>query len=547
VSRRRSLYIKTWVIVPVLLAMILIAPSVVAAGTPRLVINGQLQSGPAQPVFAGNSLLVPLRVISESLGAQVDWDGATQVVTVRQYGHVVVLRVGKSTAAVDGKEITLDVPARLVNDRTMVPLRFVSEALGAQVSWDAKTNTATVSMPVAQIQNVTWQDRDGEEVLFIATSRPVQWRSFTLPSPDRIVIDIQDAVVGQPMNVAGAAPGVKQVRVGQFQTGPNVGRVVVDLESPMPYTVEAEAGGLAVHLAAVLQGISYQRLDGVGQVRILTSRPVDVQAVVEQNPTRLVVTLPATVTGPGVSAEPLVINDGVVGQIKLVSLASTGSQGGDPSAGNNPPAGTSLPGAGSVQLEIDLPYYLGHTISQQHGSGAVTNIDLTASPLYNKLIAVDPGHGGDDPGAHGAQGEEEKDLTLDIGLRLKALLEQAGARVLMIRSSDVTVGLYERPAIANQAGADAYVAIHLNAYARWKHGTEIYYYTTNPDSIKLATALHTTLIDELGLADGGIRKEHDFVVIRETTMPSSLVEVAYLTNPTEEKLLLTPSFGRRRP
>ncbi len=486
-----------------------------------------------------NRIFVPLRVVSETLGAQVDWDGPTRTVTVRQYGHVIELVIGQGTATVDGQKVPLDAPALLAGGFTIVPLRFVSEALGAEVSWDAKAATAKVSLPEAQVRDVSWQTRGGETVLFIATSRPVAWRSFTLTSPDRIVIDLEDTQVSTPATLDGKAPGVLDVRTGQFQTAPDIGRVVLDLNAALPYSVEPVDGGLAVHLAAVLEGVKYTRTGTAGEVQLVTSRPVDATTTVAQNPWRLILTLPATVAAPDVLSQALVINDDVVGQVKLVPAVASPSSG-NAQAGD---AGGSDPAA--LQLEIDLPYYLGHTVSRQAGASAVTTIDFTPSPIYNRLIAVDPGHGGDDPGAHGAHGELEKDLTLDIGLRLKGLLEQAGARVLMIRDTDVTVGLYQRPAIANQAGADAYVSIHLNAYASWKHGTEIYYDTTNPDSIKLATDLHDTLIKELGLADGGIRREHDFVVVRETTMPSALVEVAYLTNHTEEKLLLTPAFRQK--
>lgn len=534
--RRISVYIT-----PALLVLLWVVTRTPAAAitSPRLIVNGQALAGSYRPVVIENRIFVPLRVVSETLGARVDWDGSTRTVTVQQYGHVIVLVIGQNTATVDGQKVSLAAPARLAGGVTIVPLRFVSEALGADVSWDAKTATAKISLPEAQVQDVSWQTRGGETVLFIATSRPVAWHSFTLGSPDRIVIDLKDTKVSAPATLDGKVRGVLQVRTGQFQTAPDIGRVVLDLDSPLPYTVEPVDGGLVVHLAVVLEAIKYTRTGTAGEVQLVTSRPVLATTSVAQNPLRLIVTLPATVAAPAVLSQTMVIDDDVVGQIKLVPAVPAQGSG---NAQGDDPAGSDL---SALQLEIDLPYYLGHTVSQQPGDPAVTSIDFTPSPMYNRLIAVDPGHGGDDPGAHGSHGELEKDLTLDIGLRLKSLLEQAGARVLMIRDTDVTVGLYQRPAIANQAGADAYVSIHLNAYGSWKHGTEIYYDTTNPDSIKLATDLHDTLIKELGLADGGIRREHDFVVVRETTMPSSLVEVAYLTNPTEEKLLLTPAFRQK--
>ena len=184
------------------------------------------------------------------------------------------------------------------------------------------------------------------------------------------------------------------------------------------------------------------------------------------------------------------------------------------------------------------PYALGATPAGGQKPDVPAN-----GPLVGKLIVIDPGHGGSDPGGSGRQGSVEKELTLDMGTRLRDLLVAAGANVLMTRDDDSLVGLYERPALANLAGADASVSLHLDWYqSRWIHGTGVYYYPVNPASARLAGDVHRALIDGLRLADRGISTEHTFVAIRETTAPSVLVEVAYMTNPTEEKLLLKDSF-----
>ncbi|MHB9057956.1 MAG: N-acetylmuramoyl-L-alanine amidase family protein, partial [Bacillota bacterium] len=148
-------------------------------------------------------------------------------------------------------------------------------------------------------------------------------------------------------------------------------------------------------------------------------------------------------------------------------------------------------------------------------------------PLAGRLIVIDPGHGGNDPGGSGRQGSVEKVLTLDMGIKLRDLLTAAGASVLMTRDDDSLVGLYERPALANLAGADANVSIHLNWYqSRWVRGIEVYYYPVNPASERLAGDVHRSLINGLRLADRGISAEQTFVAIRETTAPSVLIEVA---------------------
>lgn len=190
---------------------------------------------------------------------------------------------------------------------------------------------------------------------------------------------------------------------------------------------------------------------------------------------------------------------------------------------------------------IHGPYALG---SASAGPPATPPPDGPAGgPVAGKLIVIDPGHGGDDPGASGRRGGVEKDLTLDMGLKLRDRLVAAGASVVMTRDDDSAIGLYERPALTNLVGADVNVSIHLDSYqSRSIHGTEVYYYPVNPGSERLARDVHRALVNGLRLADRGVSSEHTFVAIRETTMPSILIEVAYLTNPTEEKLLLQDSF-----
>ncbi|AVX40796.1 Copper amine oxidase N-terminal domain-containing protein (plasmid) [Carboxydocella thermautotrophica] len=111
-------------------------------------VNGRKISFPDQKPFLDNKArtLVPVRFVSEALGATVDWDGRTQTVTIKHRANTIKLKIGESKAMVNGKAKTFDTKAILKNKRTMVPLRFITEALGARVTWDNKTYTVKVSM-----------------------------------------------------------------------------------------------------------------------------------------------------------------------------------------------------------------------------------------------------------------------------------------------------------------------------------------------------------------------------------------------------------------
>lgn len=109
-------------------------------------MNGRLLPVDSDPIFETDRLLVPLRAILEALGATVEWSADSGGIVARRGDVVVELTVGKRLAKVGKVARELDVPARLVNNRTMVPLRFVSEAMGATVEWDPTTKTATVTL-----------------------------------------------------------------------------------------------------------------------------------------------------------------------------------------------------------------------------------------------------------------------------------------------------------------------------------------------------------------------------------------------------------------
>lgn len=108
-----------------------------AKGISGVRLNGKPICFPdAQPGIVQNRTLVPVRFVSEALGAKVDWDGDNRIVTISQPGKVIKLAIDQIDVTVNDQVITLDVPAKIYFDRTFVPLRFVSEALGCKVDWD---------------------------------------------------------------------------------------------------------------------------------------------------------------------------------------------------------------------------------------------------------------------------------------------------------------------------------------------------------------------------------------------------------------------------
>ncbi len=210
-----------------------------------------------------------------------------------------------------------------------------------------------------------------------------------------------------------------------------------------------------------------------------------------------------------------------------------------------------------TRLVFDLEDGVQYTASQSEDRKILTvetYIPKIKGSYEGRVIAIDPGHGGSEPGTIGSRGTKEKDMNLDVAKKAAGILEAQGARVLMTRTGDWDVGLYERTDKANKDKADIFVSIHFNAHPdRSKRGTSTYIYSNyeepgeaarTRESNKLAQCVQSELLKALGLKDVGIR-EANFVVLRTAGMPAILVEVAFLSNTAEEKLIATGDFRNK--
>lgn len=203
------------------------------------------------------------------------------------------------------------------------------------------------------------------------------------------------------------------------------------------------------------------------------------------------------------------------------------------------------------------------------------------------VVVIDPGHGGKDPGASGRNGTKEKNIVLNIARHLRDYLQKnSSARVLMTRDSDVFVELEDRAAFANKHKADVFISIHINSHKKRSiKGLELYHFgeASDPRALEvaarengtplqddapawqfiLADKLHDKKIEDsqelawvtkkalvkhlrsfYKVKDHGV-KTAPFFVLRMTTMPAVLAEVAFISNPKEEKLLKSAKYQKR--
>jgi len=407
----------------------------------NLLLNGSPLSSDVPAVIWQSRTMVPVRLLSEVMGISVGWNDEDDQVILQWAGQTIVLTLGSATALVNGRAYPLPdgVPATVMRlsgvERTMVPVRFVSEQLGCSVEWRQDSYTVAIRTPSSGAVTGIQADSNAQTVL-ISTDRTPHYvvQDFS----DRVVLDL----IG--FSLADGFPGsipvdnelISKVRYAEhddslYSDYSSTVRVVLDLK----------------------EGITYK---------------------------------------------------------DNVSITSVG---------NNVVLTTYLPNRDTVNF-------------------------TPTSPLdpSKKTIVLDPGHGGSAPGAI-YSGIAEKDINLSVALKLEQRLRSSGYNVVLTRSADTHVGLYERADIANALEADIFVSLHSNASLTNLQATGIYtyYHPTSRRGARLAQAIQTPVTRLTGASDRGIEKA-DFVVLRETDMCAVLVEVGFMSTPGELMLLVNDSY-----
>ncbi len=180
-------------------------------------------------------------------------------------------------------------------------------------------------------------------------------------------------------------------------------------------------------------------------------------------------------------------------------------------------------------------------------------------PLSGHIFVIDPGHGGVDGGARSIAGIEEKDIALQIASYLQDYLNEAGALVIMTRDTDVDLAshntkgysnrkvedLQNRVRLANKSTGDFFISIHLNSIPsdKWR-GAQTFYYPIREENEEMAKSIQSELIRNLQNTNRVPLPRNDIMVLKYVDMPSTMVEVGFLSNIDEAALLETEEYQR---
>jgi N-acetylmuramoyl-L-alanine amidase len=464
---------------PSTLACFLALSSLVAADGPVTILSAT-ERREVTPVVRGDIELVPLDEVLSGLGVRLVTDPKGTAVTVERGSHQLVLHHKKSLASVDGDLKLLPSPALHEAGRWLVAVDGLARVLG----------------PLLE--------------------RPIEWRAA-----ERVL------VIGPVV--------IPKLTVTAFGS-PELVRVVFEASESVPFRVQQEAGRVTVAVTRDLLDVTLQ---------------------------------PARLAGGIVSSVQFLGGRENVFAVELGPRFQTFK------------ATEQVAPARLVLELVGLPLALGEratTVAPARPTRA------TESEPQVRTVVIDPGHGGENPGARGAGGSLEKDIALQIARRLRAELVNArGLSVFLTRDKDIDVELDDRTAIANNYKADLFVSIHANASrAREAKGSEVYFlsYQASDDEsrrtaqlegaaeplreaaiatdlalilwdmaqaehLEESSALASRIQEELAVVTGsegrGV-KQAPFRVLVGATMPAVLVEVAFISNPDEEKLLASETY-----
>jgi N-acetylmuramoyl-L-alanine amidase len=489
------------------------------AGSAEVLVGGEKRVLAQQPVIEEGKAFFPLYSLARLLGLYVRKEGSGLVVVNPAVTRVEVTRAGgppapgiaptTNTTAPPG-ETGATKPSGAAKAPTVVKAEIAPGANRPQAGG------AAAPAPGVAIK------------LVIEAGAPVEFAVKRLDDPFRVYVDLKHAsLIGGSGERYTGAGDLLSVRASQFSYNPDVVRVVAEFASPVPYQVQTSSPGSRIEIAfnaATRTGVKLLKIDvkdlspSVSRVNLMCDGFAAYQQSVLRSPNRVVVDLADTDASGVVSPK--------LGEHRFLSSVRAANQGDR---------------AGTARVVVELRQMTALTVGRV--SAREIAIDLVTAPLGRRVVVVDPGHGGKDPGAQ--YGDSlEKDLVLDIAKRLHARLVTDKVTALLTRSDDTFVSLSDRCRFADEAGADLFLSVHLNAAPRPNQasGTETYYYTD--DSLPFAIAVHEHLTSALKLKDGGVRKRLLYVV-HHTKMPAVLTETCYLNNDAEHKLATSPGFRQR--
>lgn len=494
-----------------------------------IIVDGKKIASDVSPTLISGRTMVPIRAIGETLKATVNWDNATRTATITKGNNTMYLTEGQYSYTLNGASKTMDVPVTIVGGRTLAPLRVIGEALGAGVLWANNTvyvgSTGSVLVKVDVGAGFVQNLRSGP-----GTSYPI-----VATVPDGTYLEVIDVASNGwfKIKTANSEGAYVSNEYTHLYTGSNGGTVVEPTPDPAPNPGTGSTGETNGTLSVT------NRTSGTGQSSIAFNIGSGSASVVSNNGEQVVLQI----------SNAHLSTDNWTPAQNLAPFTSFTAQ----NYGNAVRMTANVSEGGYFRLDINGSTFTVTAVAK-HKNGT--------TGLAGKTIVVSPGHGVYGTGGAIDRGAvstidpsfDEVDFNTYVGQKLRAKLEAAGAKVIMIREDEnpINMTLYQRSVIANSANADAFIEIHGDSAGSTATGIGTWIYT---DSSRLTAVAQTDMRKEFGsvmnqalagaTGEPAYVKYGNFSVIRETEIPCVLVECGFLSNAHDLALLKSDAYQEK--
>lgn len=616
-----------------------------AAKEVKIEIDGKAMVPKDMPaVIIDGRTMLPMRQIAQELGCEVNWNEAAKQIYVMRGSDIIVFTVDSKTGYENGKEFTMDVPATIVNDRTMLPVRALADALHLNIKWDdpnrivsiqsgdtvvkdepkAPESGQTTAGTLTGIQ--TPSAKDADQTFTIQADGPMGRYEKTFVDDQKIVLDFYGAKSSLPGEITKTNSDiVTGIRTATHENnGDSFTRVVFDLSGKKDYEVKQSAdkknitisfgkttvdkifavhsqnkdiitiGGTGSFGASVAMTADPQKivvtipncqsnlsdkintadLQYVLDGKVDTSKGNTVELVLavedlvqysyrEENQNLILEIYPTTLKNMRYDKNANVLyldkKEKIdTGSVKFedhyldgyFDVTLPGDYESDYGYGTYDVKGTVVENievstkGGNTTFRFKQNRISAYEVTDEGGSYAIRV--KNPKEVYDKVLLLDAGHGGKDPGTSG-NGMQEKNLNLTIAQKIAQKLQGSGIKVYMTRDSDVYPENSTRAKTANDI-ADLMVSIHMNSGPETANGTETLYQVHANDngarltSKQLAEILQGKVVSATGNTNRGAKLWTDVLILNRTTVPAVIVEVIFITNTGDALKISNPAY-----
>lgn len=549
-------------------------------------INGNKLTGlKMPPIVLNNFTLVPAREVFEAMGATVEWKKDLEQVYVKYNDKLVVIPIGSTKAYVNGQATTMQTAAKIINNKTMIPLRFVATSLGMQVSWDTKTRVADIdtgnissgdvveateetTTTVAPVITTTTEQTTTTETTTEETTTVASTTETTTEQTTAAEVNNISAITFSKGN------SYKDIITIEGDYNPDVSKAFSSDNKTLTLSINnaklvADKGNIDEG-AYISSGYYYQNNGNVVTVSLNlkdSNMAVDIRQL-GNNKTTVTVTYASSNSTDSNNSSSSNSNSSLSGNcgydaenarfyfknngsINIKNIIESDNyndlnykltlNGDYTSIFSNTtyPVNSSyinniVVNSTATSTVITFSEKKIMTVLMSEADGYIYIKPVLPKERYSKIIVLDAGHGGSDPGASG-NGLIEKNLTLSMLNKARALFDSDGTiKCYATRTTDTYPSFNDRTDLGNDVG-DAFVSIHINAAANTSAaGTETYSLYANDQgngltSYGLASEILKNLLSQLGTKDRKVKSEN-WIVLRQSKIPASLIEIGFITN-----------------